>query len=52
MPGGDGRRVADLVLAHHPLDLLAREAARDQAVLGRLERLRAGFESGGAPDQP
>ena len=50
VPRGDRGRVADLVVADHPLDLGAREAARDQVVLGGLQRLRTGFESGGAPD--
>jgi hypothetical protein len=49
VPRGDGGRIADLVVADHPLDLGPLEAARDQAVLGGLQSLSAGFESGGAP---
>src|SRR4051794_27513569 len=45
MPRGHRGRVADVVARDHPLHLGAGEPADDEPVLGRLERLLAGFES-------
>ena len=51
MPGGHGSGVADLVRAHHPLDLVAREAAGDRgpARCARAPRSPS-VEARGAPD--
>ena len=50
MPRRDRCGVADLVLADHPVDLGDAEAADDEVLLGRLERLLAGDEVGRTED--